>query len=178
MSFRIFPRLFHTLRGESVYSHGEKSIADYLYNSNIRYEYETPIKLGKKFFYPDFYLPDYSIYIEYLGMISDPEYAYKTQFKKIAYHENNLDVIYIIPQHLNYLGAIINQWILYKTGKIQQTEYIRLSKEYIPKPFSREWVELRKKIIYPASQFHIKTIISRLKEIILGSLRDNHRSIK
>lgn len=157
MLFRIFPRQFRTLKGESVYSAGEKLIADFLYTSKIRYQYEITIKLGERKYHPDFYLPDHSIYIEYLGMIADPEYAYVTQLKKMAYHRYNLNVIYIIPQHLNYVGTIINQWIQYKAGKIQETAYIRLCKE-VPKPLSREWVENKKRQIHNTPHFSSKKI--------------------
>lgn len=144
MSFKIFPRRFCTLKGEPVYSKGEKNIADFLYKSNIKYKYEAPIRLDGIDYKPDFFLPDYLIYIEYLGMINKPEYAYQAQLKKIAYYKHHLDVIYIIPQHFNYIETIINQWIQYKTGKIPQTTYIRLCKEYVPQAPTKEWLNSKK----------------------------------
>lgn len=141
--FRVFPRPFRTLKGEAVYSEGEKKIANYLYSSGIRYRYEPTIRLGRRFYRPDFYLPDYHLYIEYLGMIADPEYAYKTQLKKIAYHNHHLDVAYIVPQHLDLLGTMINQWVEYKSKK-KETQYIRLCKSYVPQPIARKWVRSQK----------------------------------
>ena len=62
-----------TLNGEIVKSYGELEIANFLYKNNIRYEYEKAYKLNtanEKYhqYLPDFYLPDYDIYIEYFGI--------------------------------------------------------------------------------------------------------------
>jgi hypothetical protein len=144
MPFQIFQRRFRTLRGDRVYSEGEKMIADFLYKSKIKYEYENPIRLERKKFNPDFFLPDHSIYIEYFGMIGDPEYAKDAQLKKIAYYENKLDVISIIPQHLGYLETIINQRIADKKGIVNHSDYLKLTKQYVPHPVSKEWIQFRK----------------------------------
>ena len=60
-----------TLRGETVKSIGERRIADYFEKNNINYVYEKEAK-GKfllffdyKISSPDFYLPDYDVYVEY-----------------------------------------------------------------------------------------------------------------
>ena len=61
-----------TLAGEKVKSRGEKYIADYFFQKRIRYEYEKPAKthawiFAQKISKPDFYLPEYDVYVEYLG---------------------------------------------------------------------------------------------------------------
>lgn len=56
-----------TLKGEIVKSYGELEIANYLFSNNIEYEYETINKEYQQY-YPDFYLPEYDIYIEYFGI--------------------------------------------------------------------------------------------------------------
>lgn len=67
-----------TLRGEKVQSRAEKKVADFFYLNAIEYQYEKSIKLWKKKYRPDFYLPEYDIYIEYWWLIGNPEYdAYK-----------------------------------------------------------------------------------------------------
>ncbi len=62
-----------TLKGEVVKSYGEMDIANFLYENGIRYEYEKEYEIDtrtaeKAMYYPDFYLPDYRIYIEYFGI--------------------------------------------------------------------------------------------------------------
>ena len=54
-------------------SYGEVEIANFLYLNGIEYIYESPYKIDtrtKEFgqYKPDFYLPDYDIYIEYFGI--------------------------------------------------------------------------------------------------------------
>lgn len=62
-----------TLKGELVKSYGELDIANYLYQNQIRYEYEASYKFDSNTaeygqYHPDFYLPDYDVYIEYFGI--------------------------------------------------------------------------------------------------------------
>jgi len=62
-----------TLRGEIVKSYGELQIANFLFINGINYEYEKEYEIdtrteNKAQYYPDFYLPDYQIYIEYFGI--------------------------------------------------------------------------------------------------------------
>lgn len=62
-----------TLRGEAVKSYGELMIANYLFRNSIEYVYEEDYKyetMTDEFqqYRPDFYLPEYDIYIEYFGI--------------------------------------------------------------------------------------------------------------
>ena len=62
-----------TLKNEEVKSYGEMKIANILFQNGISYQYEkeyqTDTRTAEYFqYYPDFYLPDYHIYIEYFGI--------------------------------------------------------------------------------------------------------------
>ena len=61
---------FLTRRGVAVRSGAEKTIADYFTDNYIVYEYE-PVLMGgtnhEKVMRPDFYLPEYNVYVEYWG---------------------------------------------------------------------------------------------------------------
>ena len=62
-----------TINNETVKSYGEMDIANFLTQNGIRYIYEHPYELDTRTgdysqYYPDFYLPDYNIYIEYFGI--------------------------------------------------------------------------------------------------------------
>ena len=80
-----------------VRSQQEKIIYDELYYRNIKCEYE------KSFFYkdekgetrelhPDFYLPDYDLYIEHWGYenTKDPRYTEKKQYTQNIYKEHGI----------------------------------------------------------------------------------------
>ncbi len=69
-----------TLKGETVKSYGEMMIANFLYINGLKYEYEMPYKFDTATmeysqYKPDFYLPDYDIYIEYYGIDRNGEVA-------------------------------------------------------------------------------------------------------
>jgi len=65
--------LLTTLKEETVKSYQELIIANFLTLNGIRYLYEEPYKyrtytVEKRQYKPDFYLPDYDIYIEHYGI--------------------------------------------------------------------------------------------------------------
>lgn len=62
-----------TINNEVVKSYGEMDIANFLMQNNVRYIYEHPYEIDTRTseygqYHPDFYLPDYGIYIEYFGI--------------------------------------------------------------------------------------------------------------
>ena len=66
--------ILYTIKGERVKSFEEKQIANYLYINGIEYEYEKEYKYNtknesyKNQYKPDFYLPEYDMYIEHFGV--------------------------------------------------------------------------------------------------------------
>ncbi len=85
-------------------SAGEQRIADFLDRYGIRYIYEPPTAVthhGKpRIWYPDFFLPEYGLYIEYYGRTGDPDYDRGILEKTAAYEASGLEVIPIYPHHL------------------------------------------------------------------------------
>lgn len=66
----------NTIRGEKVKSLEEVIIANYLFLNGIEYiyEYKYPYEIGglyRKSYRPDFYLPEFDIYIEHFGIDKD-----------------------------------------------------------------------------------------------------------
>lgn len=62
-----------TVNNETVKSYGEMDIANFLMQNGIRYVYEQSYEIDTRTseygqYNPDFYLPDYKIYIEYFGI--------------------------------------------------------------------------------------------------------------
>lgn len=62
-----------TINNETVKSYGEMDIANFLMQNGVAYIYEQPYKVDTRTseygqYTPDFYLPEYDIYIEYFGI--------------------------------------------------------------------------------------------------------------
>ena len=67
-----------TIKNEKVKSYGEMDIANFLLQNGVRYIDEEPYKIDTRTseygqYKPDFYLPDYGIYIEYFGIDKNGE---------------------------------------------------------------------------------------------------------
>lgn len=117
-----------TIRGEQVKSHAEQKIADFLSRNGIRYEYERPIEVGIWIFReelckPDFYLPDYDVYIEYWGM-KDVEEGYKRRdyrakmaWKMKQYERYGVKLLSIYPDNLKNLDWILSKRFADVTGR-------------------------------------------------------------
>ena len=101
-----------TLRGEKVKSKAEKQIADYFANSNIRYAYEWKAQTDgtifkRTFAHPDFYLPDYNVYVEYWGLVSaSKDYRRVMKWKMKQYRQNNIRFISVYPDNLQNLDWV------------------------------------------------------------------------
>lgn len=103
-----------TLDGEVVKSGGERLIANYFHEHDIKYEYEKPAKdlSNRRISKPDFYLPEYDTYVEYWGMVNAVDHRKRQQYiegmhwKIARYHENGLKFISIFPEDLRDLDTI------------------------------------------------------------------------
>ncbi len=67
-----------TIGNETVKSYGEMEIANFLAQNNVEYIYEHPYRIDTRTaeygqYKPDFYLPDYDVYIEYFGVDKNGE---------------------------------------------------------------------------------------------------------
>lgn len=90
-------------------SRGEEAIAEILTNYNIDFVYEYPLLIKEtkendseklRIWYPDFWLPKYSIIIEYFGMDEDPVYHRGKVAKINAYKKLDIDCIPVYPKTL------------------------------------------------------------------------------
>tara|TARA_R110000782_G_scaffold166829_11_gene258804 strand:- start:2824 stop:5727 length:2904 start_codon:yes stop_codon:yes gene_type:complete len=96
-----------TLNGDLVKSHEELMIANFLYQQSINYEYEADYIIdtsGPDFrkYKPDFYLPDYEIYIEHFALnengktpkfINEKKYLEGVEWKRTLHDENGTHLI-------------------------------------------------------------------------------------
>ena len=93
-------------------SDGERQIAATLEQYAIPFVYEQSVRIqanGRtKTLRPDFYLPEFNLYIEYFGRVGNQDYDLRTAEKQAAYAANNLNILPVYPWDLmqdwpNYL---------------------------------------------------------------------------
>lgn len=110
-------RRHETLKNEFVKSNEELVIANYLFINGIKYEYEKPYEIEtstieKRQYTPDFYLPDYGIYIEHYGIDrkgnapqyekeASDEYVRSMNWKRQIHSENHTKCIETFSYEFN-----------------------------------------------------------------------------
>lgn len=91
--------------GRKVRSRAEAIICSWLYNNKIRVKYEEPVyycdeESGEtKTLHPDFYLPDYELYIEY-NELSNPKYIKSKEYTQKIYDKLGLKVLIMTDKDL------------------------------------------------------------------------------
>ena len=96
--------LEHKLRDQehpNLKSEGERRIAYFLESNSIKYHYEPAILINPdkkpRIWYPDFYLPEFSTYIEYFGLVGKQNYDDGIKRKETLYSKAGLAVIPVYP---------------------------------------------------------------------------------
>jgi hypothetical protein len=112
---KTYGGLTYTQRGEVVRSNSERTIADYFHRNDIRYVYEQDAmnrRNSRRISRPDFYLPDYGIYVEYWGMLGVEDsrvrsrYERSMKWKMAQYHQNGIKFISIYPNNMSNLDWV------------------------------------------------------------------------
>ena len=117
-----------TKLGVEVRSRAEERIADYFDSIGLRYEYERELESGiwiftKKVSNPDFYLPDFDVYVEYWGMLGvennydRSKYTREMKFKMARYHQLGVKFISLYPDNLKNLDWIFRRRFQEVTGQ-------------------------------------------------------------
>ena len=119
-----------TKLGEVVRSDSERRIADYFAGNGIRYQYEKPAmsRWGlRRISRPDFYLPDYGVYVEYWGLVNLPNnsarnrYERTLRWKMAQYHKNGMRFVSLYPNDLQNLDASFRPKLEAASGKAVST---------------------------------------------------------
>ena len=117
-----------TRLGVEVRSRAEQKIADYFDSIGLRYEYERELESGiwiftEKVSSPDFYLPDFDVYVEFWGMVGvdndydRSKYTREMKYKMARYHDLGVKFISIYPDNLKYLDWIFRKRFKEVTGQ-------------------------------------------------------------
>jgi hypothetical protein len=103
-----------TLRGEVVRSNSERVIADWFSRRGIRGRWGSR-RIGR----PDFYLPDYGLYVEYWGLVDAPDDSTQSRYEssmgwKVAqYRRNGIRFVSLHPSELGNLDAAFRSKLEY-----------------------------------------------------------------
>lgn len=106
-----------SIDGTAVQSNGERLIADWLTGNRIAYIYDERFRIAEgDLIRPDFYLPEFDIYIEYWGM-NTPEYNRSRENKIYLYQRASKKLISLTPSDLADLDGIL---------RMKLSRYIRI----------------------------------------------------
>lgn len=101
-----------------VRSRYERKMINFFEENDIRYVYEPLLVLGKAKLHPDFYLPDYKVYVEFWGMADfSPSYRIYMARKLKLYSKHNVPLISIYPRHLKDIRKSFFQLLERTIGK-------------------------------------------------------------
>lgn len=102
--------------GTLVQSDGEKRIATWLATPGIAYRYDTRLRIIEGFqIRPDFYLPEYDIFIEYWGL-DTPRYKAGMHLKQDLYQQTGKKLISIYPHDKEHIDSILSKKLLHISG--------------------------------------------------------------
>ena len=108
--------------GHPVKSQQEAMIDDYLYHHNIKHIYEKPLSIDEDpehDLHPDFYLPDYDLYIEHFGITGNKEYEKSKEYKLSIYKKLNITLIVTTGKDITNLSANLERKLRFiKKGEI------------------------------------------------------------
>lgn len=172
-----------TMKNEAVKSYGELDIANFLNQNGIIYEYEKPYEMDTRTeeygqYYPDFYLPEYDIYIEYFGINRQgqvPDYFEASHGKtptevyhssmewKRKLHEANGTVMIECYAYEKAEGTLLDQL----EKKLKEKSVI-----FTPKTQQEIWQEIE------ASEKSVLEGIIELFETVINLIKSNHYTLE
>ena len=95
--------------GTAVQSQGERRIADFLSRKRIAYIYDERYRIaGDVRIRPDFYLPEFDLYIEYWGM-DTPEYVENMKRKLLLYQRAGKRLISLSFRDFGQLESVLEE---------------------------------------------------------------------
>lgn len=93
--------------GLFVRSKSEAVIANFLYDQDLKFQYEPELIIGDIKLHPDFYLNDWDIFIEYFGIRESRIYRNNCKRKIDLYVQHDIKVIVLEPSLWGHFGAHI-----------------------------------------------------------------------
>lgn len=84
-----------TASGLAVRSKYERECVRFFEDNKIEFQYEPLILLAGRQYRPDFYLPEYNLFIELCGYNHMPFYRDRNAYKRELYHQHKLKALFI-----------------------------------------------------------------------------------
>ncbi len=79
-------------------------MARMLRRHGIRYRYEQPLAVVDRdkvrIWYPDLWLPDHAVAVDYAGLMDRPDYARGMAYRHRVYHENGISHVVVQPDDM------------------------------------------------------------------------------
>ena len=105
----VYFRPHATQSRTAVQSQGERRIADFLSQKRIAYVYDERYRIaGDVRIRPDFYLPEFDLYIEYWGM-DTPEYVENMKRKLLLYQRAGKKLISLSFRDFGRLESVLEE---------------------------------------------------------------------
>jgi hypothetical protein len=125
--------IIHRKSLPSLKSEGERRIADFLEKNSVKYNYEQGVLVNfpydkPRLWYPDFYLPEFGVYIEYYGLVGRQNYDRGIKIKEAVYSKMGLDVIPVYP------WTFADDWGGYLMKELEQVT-IKRYRDLMTKPY-------------------------------------------
>lgn len=171
-----------TINNETVKSYGELDIANFLTKNGISYIYEKSYKIDTRTseygqYYPDFYLQDYDIYIEYFGIDKNgnvPSY-FKSKNGFDAKEEYNKSMEWKRNVHKENETTLVECYAYEKFDGILlenlRKKLIECKVELKPKPTKELWKQISNE------NNHMLDGIIELFETIINLMKSNNYTI-
>jgi hypothetical protein len=98
-----------TKDGTFVQSDGERKISEWLYSHGIKYRYDQRYRIIENYSVrPDFYLPEFDVYVEYWGM-DTIDYKIGMLKKLKLYQQQGKKLISLYPEDKNNLDIVLKR---------------------------------------------------------------------
>lgn len=102
-------------------SEGERRIAEVLNKYKIDFKYEYPVLVKDndrkiRIWYPDFFIPEFGVYLEYFGYENNPDYDNGRKIKEKIYKQMKMEVISIDSKNQ---GSQLENYVINQIYKIQ-----------------------------------------------------------
>ncbi|MBK7106841.1 MAG: glycerol kinase [Ignavibacteriae bacterium] len=112
-----FPAKFRTKDGHFVRSRAEVIIDNALYDYNLAHAYERKLPIEEEL-YPDFYLPNGKVFIEFWGLEEDPKYAERKKAKIEIYKKYDFNLIELNDSDISNLDDHLPKKLLKYSIKV------------------------------------------------------------
>jgi len=144
-------------------SEGERRIADFLESNSIKYHYEPALLVTSgheklRIWYPDYYLPEFGVYIEYFGLVGRQSYDEGVKAKETQYSKTGLAVIPVYP------WTFAGNWQEYIMKELEQIS-LRRYESLMAKPhWSQSGSDKRETPFTNSIRYH-RSLTNRYKKI-------------